>query len=214
MRLFGLTPDQVLARTPPSAAPPIRHPSLVFSLAYGALSFGLVSVLAYSIWAYRLIEHTGAQYSSIAAIYIGFTGFALSRLVLGPGAATRFALLFAVAFLAYALAWCAFWFGLRGKHQADLWGAVVGLAAMTFLMRRAFTHPTGLSGFLHLFLALFALHSLGYYAGEYLYAAVRGKNGRLLWGAAHGVGFGAGLGYVLYHVQAPIKKRLSAARTA
>jgi hypothetical protein len=31
---------------------------------------------------------------------------------------------------------------------------------------------------------------------------VRGATGRLLWGAGHGVGFGAGLAYVLWHVQA------------
>jgi len=200
MRCFGLTPDSVLARSPDLAGK--AAPSLVFSMAFGALSFGLVSVIAYSIWAYSLIPGTAAMYTSIAAIYLGLTGLALSRLVLGSGATTRFVLLFASAFFVYAVAWCVFWFGLGGRHEADLWGAAVGLAGMTWVIRRAF----GKTGdFLPLFAVLFTCHTLGYYLGDVLYAAVRGAVGRLLWGAGHGLGFGAGLGYVLSHVQAPLK---------
>jgi len=201
MRCFGLTPDQVLSRATAGQLP-VRAPSLAGSIVYGALSFGVVSVIAYSIWAYRLIEGTAAMYSSIAAIYVGLTGLALSRLVLGPGATIRFALLFATAFLAYAVAWCAFWFGLKGKHHADLWGSAVGLAAVALLLRGAFGKR---SDFLSLFAVLFTFHSLGYYLGDSLYAAVRGATGRLLWGAAHGLGFGAGLGCVLFQVQTPVR---------
>jgi hypothetical protein len=128
--------------------------------------------------------------------------------VVGRGAVARFALLFATAFMLYAIAWCAFWFGLRGKHRADLWGAMVGLAAMTCLLQRAFGQSRG---FLPRWAALFALHSVGYYAGEALYSAVRGSTGRLWWGAAHGAGFGAGLGYVLFRAQAPLKLQLLSA---
>jgi hypothetical protein len=53
------------------------------------------------------------------------------------------------------------------------------------------------------------LHSAGYYLGEALYATVRGATGRLLWGAAHGIGFGAGLGAALYMVQAQQRARTS-----
>ncbi len=172
MRVFGLTPDQILARSSTAGIKPSA--SLASSIVYGAVSFGGVSVLAYSIWAFRLIEGQAAMYASVAAIYIGLTGLALSRLVLGPGAARRFAALFATAFLGYALAWCAFWFGLNGKYDADLWGAAAGLAFMTWLLRRAFAHD---GNFLPLFAVPFLFHSLGYYLGDALYVIVRGSTG-------------------------------------
>lgn len=206
MRIFGLTPDQILARVPPGGAPP-AVPGAAFAVGYGALSFGAVSVLAYSLWAFRLIGSEGPLYAAIAAVYLGFTGLALGRLVPGPGAVRRFAGLFAVAFLAYAVVWCAAWFGLRGKHHADLWGAAGGLAPMAWLVQRAFGQR---GGFLPLWAVLFALHSLGYYLGDVLYAQVRGTTGRLLWGAAHGVGFGAGLGYAIHACLAPLGARAAA----
>lgn len=209
MRVFGLQPDQVLARAPAGEVPAPASPG--FAIIYGAASFGLVSVLAYSIWAYRLIGGTAAMYAAVAAIYLGLTGLALSRLVVGRGTSRRFAVLFAVAFLAYAVVWCAFWFGLKGKHHADLWGSAVGLAAMTSLVQGAF----GKRGdFLLLFAVLFGFHTLGYYAGEALHAAVHGATGRLLWGASHGLGFGAGAGFLVYRCQEPLKLRLRSAAAA
>lgn len=191
MTIFRLAPDG-------NAARPV--PSLPCALIYGALSFGAVSTLAYTIWAFRLVPGTAGLYTTTALVYVGLGGLALSRLVVAPGAWKRFPPCFAVVFLAYAAVWCAFWFGLRGKHQADLWGAVAGLAATTWLLQRAFGAARG---FLISFLVLLALHSAGYYLGEYLYATVHGTNGRLLWGAAHGLGFGAGLGFVLHRLQQP-----------
>lgn len=194
MKIFRLTPDG-------SGPRPLL--SLPFAMLYACLAFGAVSTLAYSIWAFRLVPGTAGLYTTTALVYLGLGGLALSRLVAVPGAAWRFTLCFATVFLAYAVCWCAFWFGLRGKYRADLWGAMAGLAAMTWLLQLAFDRRRG---FLAMFLVLIALHSAGYYAGEQLYAAVRGTSGRLLWGAAHGLGFGAGLGYVLFQLQrrAPI----------
>ena len=185
---------------PPSDSPAApRAPGLAFSLIYGSVSFGGVSVLAYSIWAYNLIPGNAAMYSATAAVYLGLSGLALSRLVAVPGARKRLPVLLAAAFLAYAVCWCAGWFGLKGKYHADLWGAAAGLAAMTWIVRRAFGRR---GDFLPAFAVLFLLHSFGYSLGGDLYGAVRGSTGRLLWGAAHGLGFGAGLGYVLFDSQA------------
>lgn len=194
MKCFGLLPPA----NPAAALPAAPAPSPTAAMVYGGLSFGAVSVAAYSIWAYRLVPGTAALYASIAAVYLGLGGVALARLVRPPRRWQRFPLLFATGFFVYAVCWCAFWFGLRGKYLADLWGAAAGLAAMTWLFQRAFGQR---GGFALSFLALFAWHGAGYYAGGELYAAVRGSTGRLLWGAAHGVGFGAGLGCVLSFCQ-------------
>ncbi len=201
MTIFRLAPDGTAARA---------APSLPFALIYGALSFGIVSTLAYTIWAFRLVPGTAGLYTTTALVYVGLGGLALSRLVVAPHAWRRFPPCFAAVFLAYAVVWCLCWFGLRGKYQADLWGAIAGLAAVTWLLQRAFGAR---GGFLGAFLVLLALHSAGYYLGEYLYATVRGPNGRLLWGAAHGLGFGAGLGYVLWRLQSPPVASAPAPRT-
>lgn len=204
MRMFGLHPDDVLARTPAAEIARRRVPSLGFSVGYGAISMALVSTLAYSVWAFRLIRGEPMMYAAVALVYIILTGLALHRLILAPRSRGAFALLFGAAFLAYAVIWSAFWFGLRGRHLADLWGAAAGLGALTLVLGNAL-------GGAHLWrawLAAFALHSAGYYLGGVLYGSIAGPAGKLLWGTAHGLGFGAGLGFVLFHVQGPLKNRL------
>jgi hypothetical protein len=192
MKFLGLAPSA-------GAPAPARFQHAGTTLAYGAVSFGVVSVAAYSIWAFRLVPGEAAMYAAIAVVYLGLGGLALSRLVNAPGTAGRFTGLFALGFLAYALCWCACWFGLRGRYFADFWGALAGLTVMTVMFRSAFGSTASLT---RLVVGLLICHSAGYYLGGELYGAVRGATGRLLWGAGHGVGFGAGLAYVLWHVQA------------
>ena len=205
MKAFGLTPDQVLTRAGASGA--VRPPAqAAAAMIQGAVSFGLVSVVAYSIWAYRLVPGTAAMYTAIAVVYLGLAGLALGRLVAGPGGTARFTGLFAVAFAGYAVGWCLFWFGLKGRPHADLYGSAVGLAVVVEVLRRAFGRA---GGFGAMWAVLFACHTLGYTLGDDLHELVRGSTGRLLWGLGHGLGFGAGLGYVLHQCQEPLRRRLA-----
>jgi hypothetical protein len=83
MRFLGLHPDAALAPDSTSdAAPTPRAPGLTFSVLYGAVSLGAVSVLAYSLWAFRLIRGEPLLYTAIATVYLGLGGLALSRLVI------------------------------------------------------------------------------------------------------------------------------------
>jgi hypothetical protein len=156
-----------------------------------------VSLAAYSLWAFRLIAGTGLLYVSIAAVYLVSSGWILARLV-PPTGRVRYLGLFTLAFAGYAALWCLCWFGLRGRYHADFYGAVLGLAWMAWLHWRAFDAQ---GSWLPAALGLIALHAVGYTAGEDLHALVGGVRGRLLWGLGHGLGFGAGLGWLLYQAQ-------------
>jgi len=191
MKWLGLHPEARAARG--AEVPALASASGVSALK-GAVSFAILSTVAYGIWAFQLLPYGPGMYAAIAVVYLGLGGLSLGGVVAGRGVVARVTALFALSFFAYALIWCAFWFGLRGKHHADLWGAAAGLAAMSTLVRRAF----GASGSaLEAWAVLFACHTLGYTLGDELHAAFRGATGRLLWGTAHGAGFGAGLGYLL-----------------
>ena len=165
---------------------------------YGAIAFGVVSVIAYSIWAFRLVPGRYPMWGSIAVVYLGLSGFALGQLVVKPKSTMKFFGLFALSFFLYALSYCVFWFGLKGKFQADLFGSFLGLVIMAALFRSAFGSQQAL---LPLVSVLFTCHTLGYYLGGELHGLVPGSLGRILWGLGHGLGFGAGLGYVMYQCQ-------------
>lgn len=191
--MFGLEND------PTQTADKNASIQCCYGMPYAAFAFGLVSVIAYSIWAFHLVPGRGPMYISIAVVYFGLSGIALSRLVNKPRTTFRFCLFFAFSFFVYAILWCLFWFGLKGKFHADLYGSFVGLAAMTWLFMKVFGMK---SGFLPLFAVLFTCHTIGYYLGGEAHEFVGGPTGRILWGAFHGLGFGVGLGYLLNRCQA------------
>ena len=138
------------------------------------------------------------MFASIAVVYLVLSGFSLSGLVYKPRVVLQFCIFFALAFLVYTIFWCLFWFGLKGQYYADLYGSFVGLAVLTWLFMKVFGKNTG---FLPFFSVLFTCHTLGYYMGGEGYALVGGPFGRLLWGVGHGLGFGAGLGYLITRCQ-------------
>lgn len=208
MKLFGLTPEQVQQRTNPSNLAPIK--TMGASMLFGASSFGIVSTLAYSLWAFRLVRGEAILFSAIAVVYLGLSGLALGRLSIIPGSLLRFMGLFALSFLLYAIVWCVFWFGLGGQHHADLFGSAVGLLLMALIFHKAFGANAGLVAS---FSILFAFHTLGYYAGEICSAEVGRRAGRLLWGACHGLGFGAGLGALIHLCQLQLLTNIRKANT-
>ena len=165
---------------------------------YGAIAFAVVSVIAYSIWAFRLVPGRYAMWASIAVVYLGLSGFALARLVVKPNSTLKFFGLFAISFFLYAVAYCLFWFGLKGQYHADLYGSFIGLWIMTCLFKKAFGSDKPV---LPLLSVLFTCHTLGYFLGGEAYALASGAFGRILWGLGHGLGFGAGLGYLIYQCQ-------------
>ena len=191
MSFFSLTPDS-------SSEPTRPLPSASASILWGSLSFGIVSLLAYMIWAFRIVPGQAAMYSTIAAVYLILSGWALSRLLIVPNATLKFSLLFATGFLLYAIGWCMLWFTLKGKYHGDLWGSLLGLALLTWLFQKAFR---AFDGFLPTLAILFLFHSIGYYLGYEANTFFGGTTGKLLWGAAHGLGFGAGLGNLIHHCQ-------------
>ena len=193
MKCFGLTPNRL--RSEDGFLTPVS--SLKRCVLWGAVGFALVSLAAYSVWAFRLVAGTGLLYGSIAAVYLVASGSVLAQLV-PPAGRARYLGLFTLGFTGYAALWCLCWFGLRGRYHADFHGAVLGLGWLAWLHWRAF----GARGsWVPSALVLLALHTLGYTAGDDLHAWVGGVRGRLLWGLGHGLGFGAGLGWLLHHAQ-------------
>jgi hypothetical protein len=187
--------------------------SLVKDTLHGSLGFALVSVAAFSIWAFAagFFRHLGGELGMYAAIALVFLG--LSGVVLGPlaGGAGRFYKAFLPAFLAYSVLWCVAWFGLKGR-TGEWWGAALGCLAFTFIGMKLLGSA---KGWLVAAVALFLLHSAGYFAGDwamYQYckpkALTFAKNsvdwqqwmtlGKLAWGLFYGLGFGAGIGWVFH----------------
>jgi hypothetical protein len=210
MNLFGLTPHQVAARinqTGQSA----RLPSFKQSLLTGSLGFTGASLIVFATvafaerWMYRNLGLAGA-YLAWTLLFIVLGAGLLSPLVIGPGRWRRFSLLFAAAFLLYAVGWVGAYFSLRGTA-----GEVVGSLAGSLLMALIIAAGFGaLYSFPHLFVVLLLANSVGYFLGAGLDSAIRGRAGMILWGVAYGLGLGAGLGWSLYLAQAPLRARLEA----
>jgi hypothetical protein len=188
----------------------MKSRTLWLDLVLGSLGFALVSVAAFSLWAFggRWFSSEAALYAAIAAAFLIGSG-----VVLGPlaGGIVRFYRAFMPAFVAYAVLWCAAWFGLGGK-VGEWVGAVLGGTAFVFI-------SLALLGNRHswwaAWLPFLAFHCAGYFAGDWAYgyakahaadlshtlswtaASVR-AGGRLAWGVMYGLGFGAGIGFVFH----------------
>jgi hypothetical protein len=188
--------------------------SLPLEVLWGALAFGVLSVAAFSIWAFGGAWFRGrggelGLYGAIAAVFVLGSGVLLGCLAGGPG---RFYKAFVPAFLLYAVVWCGAWFGLGGRLGEWL-GAVIGGSAFVLVCLFMLGHTRGWAPVLILFLVA---HCTGYFAGDWAYACAKtharewsdawnipvagvAKLGRLAWGLLYGLGFGAGLAVVFHH---------------
>ena len=143
---------------------------------YGTLSFAIVSTLAYSLWAFRLVRGEALLFTAIAVVYLPpiWTG----------REAVKYPYLFFASLPCSPCPSC----------STQLPGAVMVRSRRTIPRRplrfRRWTSRHGLvlpsgfgatKGLLASFSILFAFHTLGYYAGEVCYAEVGRKAGRLLW---------------------------------
>lgn len=225
MSALGLDPEQVAARVRALAVPP-RIPSLGWSVGMGSMGFAGVSLLVFGLWASSgkwLQQQAGELgfYLVCAGVFINVAAWWLRRLLINGEDFARFYMVFALAFGAYAIAWCVCWFALRGR--AGEWaGSLAGTVVLGIILGRAFGAPKAT---LPVVVVLFTLHSLGYFLGSWLYSTVGGQTGarlfgdwleaparataaKLLWGAAYGLGMGAGLGFALHACQQPVRERL------
>ena len=173
------------------------------SVGIGATGFTLASLGAYSVWAfagrplYRSVGEAGL-YAVCAVVFILLGSVLLRPLTRMPLA--RFSAIFTTAFLAYAIAWCAAWFGAKGRPGEWL-GSLAGSIAFCAVLAAWFK---SWRAFLISSLILFVTNSIGYFAGSWSYSALRSEHAtvaKLAWGFFHGLGMGAGLGFAFYQVQ-------------
>lgn len=189
--------------------------TLAGAMLQGALRFAVVSVAAFSVWAfagrwfYRTVGELGL-YVATTVVFLALSGWLLAPLVAGGLNRRRFMAVFSVAFLAYAVAWCAAWFALR-FGPGEWLGSLVGSLVFAAVMCRALGRPRVTW---RCAAVLFVTHSAGYFLGGALYAWLGGPAAaelfpaagranlalaaKLGWGLLYGLGFGAGLGFTFF----------------
>lgn len=190
--------------------------SLTRDLLQGAFGFAVVSIAAFSIWAFAgnwFRGHGGelAMYAAIAVVFLGLAGVVLGPLADGTG---RFYRAFLPAFLVYAVLWTAAWFVLKGR-LGEWSGAAVGSLAFTLISLRLLGQSRG---WLAAAVVFFILHTAGYFAGDWAmhtYWLAKGRLAqypgltqpgllilaKLSWGLCYGLGFGAGIGWVFHRAR-------------
>jgi hypothetical protein len=174
----------------------------------GGVGFCLASLCVFATvafaerWMYNQLGVSGA-YVVWTVLFILLGGGVLSPLVTGSMRALRFYALFSAAFFMYAIGWVGAYFILRGS--AGEWvGSFAGSVLMSMVIAAGFGV---LRAALSSSIVLFVANSAGYFIGSALNDVFRGKTGMLLWGAMYGLTLGAGLGAVLYSVQAQRKSK-------
>jgi hypothetical protein len=180
-----------------------RVPSLNYSLWFGALGFCLAALLVFATvafaesWMFRHLGFYGA-YATWTVLFILVGGLVLSPLVTVRRRSAWFQLVFGAAFLAYAVAWMAAYFTLRGS-TGEWVGSLAGSVLMGLALALAFdARQTALK----LIVVLCITNCAGYFLGAALFYSIRGTIGMLVFGLVYGLFMGAGLGVALHLCQA------------
>jgi hypothetical protein len=210
MSLFQLDPQSIAARVR-AAGHPDPLPKCGASVVRGVAGFTLLSVAGFAPWPILdlwLRRGTETQlYISCITIFIALSGPLLHRLIIGPGSLVRFSKLFALAFVADAAVWIAFWVWLR-RPGGEIAGVLGGAAAMGAVLAFAFDAQRSL---LKIIAALAVPGALGYFAGGWFEGRLAIDHrlvAMLLWGVCYGAGFGAGLGLAFHLCQARARAAL------
>ncbi len=151
------------------------------------------------------------MYGAIAVVFLVLSGVVLGPLAGGVG---RFYKVFLPAFLVYCVLWCVVYFYLKGKPGE--WGAAIasslGFTGVSLWLLGS------LRGFLVVTVVFFVLHTVGYFAGDWVMHGwlltadnLREMSGpekqqvaqvaKLSWGLLYGLGFGAGIGWVFHRAR-------------
>ncbi|MEM7394918.1 MAG: hypothetical protein AAF492_21510 [Verrucomicrobiota bacterium] len=161
----------------------------MMAMVSGAWRFAVVSLAAFSIWAFGGNLSEGLLYGLIALAFVALSGLLMFPLLEGERRLFRFYRIFIPGFLAYAALWCLGWFGVGG-HEGEIVGSASGLASMSLVVVWI---EKKRSLFLTIFSVLFLCHTLGYTLGAICYYSSHGQGvlaffleskitlGRLLW---------------------------------
>lgn len=169
----------------------------------GIWRFTLVSLAGFAPWIfcgswfYRTLGEVGL-YAACLLAFLLTSLVLLPGLLSGPRRRQRCATFFLPAFSAYAVVWCTCWFALGGR-SGEWTGALAGGAAFTLITAWLLGRPRSL---LLALIVVVATQVLGYFAGDAAMKALAasgrpGMSGMLAWGICYGVGFGAGLGWLV-----------------
>jgi hypothetical protein len=170
----------------------------------GMWRFTVVSIAGFAPWIivdgwfHRHISEV-LLYSSCLVAFLAAALVVLPGMVSGPKRLRGVALFFIPAFTLYAVLWCACWFTLGGRLGEWL-GLALGGGAFAVITALVLGWPR--SAVLSV-LAFIIAQALGYVGGGQVMRLLAdghhpGVVGMLGWGVVYGVGFGAGLGYLLY----------------
>ena len=173
----------------------------------GGVLFALVSMVAYSIWAFggRAFPNEGTLYAAITLCFFVLGGLAIFFTSARKASLARTWSAVALGFLGYGILWSACWFWIGGTH-GETFGNFAGWTWLTVISRKVYRSSAAL---LVPISVAFLSSSLGYYLGELVEFWLKGRpsvlpalatsfptTGKLMWGLFHGLGLGYGLAFI------------------